>query len=261
MKECLAKVVSNKPLCDTMFELTLKSAELFADDISAGQFVNLGSGNPSLPLRRPISIYGIDSGRKEIRLAIQVKGEGTLSLSAAKAGDELPLLGALGNAFSWFVPENAKKVFLVGGGVGVAPVRCAFDELSQEFDCSLFAGYRSAGLVYGLDGIDKERVFAVSDDGSFGEKALVTKPLGEQLEKQKPDVVLACGPVPMLRAVAELSEKHGIPCAVSLEQRMGCGLGACLVCSCKIKAKTPEGYVYRRVCADGPIFDSREVIF
>ncbi|MDD2648711.1 MAG: dihydroorotate dehydrogenase electron transfer subunit [Eubacteriales bacterium] len=261
MKECLARVVDNSPLCDTMFQLTLRCDGLFEDGAEAGQFVNIAVNNPSLPLRRPISIYAIDRQKREIRLAVQAKGEGTLALLRSKKGDELSLLGALGNAFSWFVPNNAKRVFLVGGGVGVAPVRCAFDELSAKYDCSLFAGYRNVGLVYGLDGIEKERVFAVSDDGSFGEKALVTKPLGEQIEKNKPDVILACGPAPMLRAVSDLSEKHGIACAVSLEQRMGCGLGACLVCSCKVKAKTPEGYAYRRVCADGPIFDAREVIF
>ena len=163
------------------------------------------------------------------------------------------MLGPLGTGFDG---KDAQCVYFVGGGVGVAPICCAMDAFATA-ESRAFFGFRTAAHAYGMTQAPCA-VTAVSDDGSLGERALVTKPLEAAICARKPDVVMACGPTPMLAAVQALCETYGVPCQLSLEERMGCGIGACL--GCNVKIMQPDGgWRYKRVCKDGPVFDAKEV--
>jgi dihydroorotate dehydrogenase electron transfer subunit len=155
------------------------------------------------------------------------------------------------------VEENKKKVALVGGGVGVFPLISVLRAYGEEKEISAYIGYRNKNAVCGVEEFAKANKFvAVTDDGSYGEKMNAVQAFALDLEKgNRPDVVLACGPTPMLRALKEVVEKEGLKCYVSLEERMGCGIGACLVCVCE----TTNGK-HARVCKDGPVFDAKEVV-
>ena len=161
----------------------------------------------------------------------------------------------LGNGF--YVEENEKKVALVGGGVGVFPLISVLREYAQTKEISAYIGYRNKGAVCGVEEFAKAQKFiAVTDDGSYGAQMNAVQAFAADLEKgNKPDVVLACGPTPMLRALKTLVEKENLNCYVSLEERMGCGIGACLVCVCDMTNGKRA-----RVCKDGPVFNAMEVI-
>ena len=170
------------------------------------------------------------------------------------AGTRLNVLMPLGNGF--FVEETEKKVALVGGGVGVFPLISVLREYQGKKEISAYIGYRNKGAVCGVEEFEKANKFvAVTDDGSYGEKMNAVQAFAADLEKgNRPDVVLACGPTPMLRALKALVEKENLECYVSLEERMGCGIGACLVCVCDLTNGKKA-----RVCKDGPVFKADEV--
>ena len=165
------------------------------------------------------------------------------------------VLMPLGNGF--FVAENEKKVALVGGGVGIFPMISVLREYAGEKELSAYIGFRNRGAVCGMEDLKRaDRLLAVTDDGSFGEKMNAVQAFVRDLSAgYRPDVVLSCGPLPMLRALKEALDGKNIPCFVSLEERMGCGIGACLVCVCNL-----TNGEHARVCKDGPVFDIRNVI-
>jgi dihydroorotate dehydrogenase electron transfer subunit len=160
----------------------------------------------------------------------------------------------LGNGF--FVEEHEQKVALVGGGVGVFPLISVLRAYGEKKNISAYIGYRNAGAVCGVEDFAKANKFvAVTDDGSYGEKMNAVQAFEADLKKgNRPDVVLACGPTPMLRALKAVTDRENLPCFVSLEERMGCGIGACLVCMCdKTDGKRA------RVCKDGPVFNAKDI--
>ncbi|MBQ5930049.1 MAG: dihydroorotate dehydrogenase electron transfer subunit, partial [Clostridia bacterium] len=171
------------------------------------------------------------------------------------AGTRLNVLMPLGNGF--FVEETEQKIALVGGGVGVFPLISVLRAYKDTKDVAAYIGYRNQGAVCGVEEFAKAQKFiAVTDDGSYGAQMNAVQAFAADLEKgNRPDVVLACGPTPMLRALKALTEKENLPCYVSLEERMGCGIGACLVCVCdQTNGKRA------RVCKDGPVFNAEEVV-
>ena len=197
----------------------------------------------------------VDAAAGTLTLAIQPKGAGTQTLCACKPGETIRVLGPLGTGFDG---KGAQCVYFVGGGVGVAPICCAMDAFATA-ESRAFFGFRTAAHAYGMTQAPCA-VTAVSDDGSLGERALVTKPLEAAICARKPDVVMACGPTPMLAAVQALCETYGVPCQLSLEERMACGVGACLGCVCKTTHKDAHSHVNNaRICTDGPVFEAREV--
>lgn len=252
MIDCAAKVLSCEPLVENLTRLILSAPEI-AGQAKPGQFVHILVPDGAHPLRRPISLMAFDPGAGTLTLAIQPKGRGTRLLCAAKPGDALRTLGPLGRGFD---AQGADCVYFVGGGVGVAPICGAMDAFATA-ESRAFFGFRSAACAYGMTQAPCE-VTAVSDDGTLGARALVTAPLEAAIAARRPDMIMACGPLPMLRAVQRLALAAGIPCQLSLEERMGCGVGACLGCS--VKARTAEGVTYARVCRDGPVFDAKEVL-
>ena len=249
-----AKVLSSEVLAEGLIRIILHAPEI-AKDAKPGQFIQMLVPGDAHVLRRPISLMAMDAIAGTLTLAIQPKGKGTQLICGLKPGETVRCLGPLGTGFEG---KGAKTIYFVGGGVGVAPVCGAMDGFATETSRAFF-GFRTKNHVYGMTQAPCA-VTAVSDDGSIGEKALVTKPLLEAIEHKRPDLIMACGPVPMLRAVQKIANDMDISCQLSLEERMGCGIGACL--GCNVKFNLPDGsWTYKRVCKDGPVFDSKEVEF
>lgn len=250
-KQCLTFVIENIRLTGNIFSLRLKAEEI-ASSVAAGQFVHIKCGDNSL-LRRPISICDVADG--VLTIIVDARGEGTRWLAGRQPGDTLDLLGPLGNGFSL----NGKNIILIGGGIGVPPMLLA--ARSSAGQTTAILGFRNKdGVILGdaFRSICKDVVIS-TDDGSFGEKGPVTLPLKRLLDSGGYDSVLACGPRAMLKAVAELCTASAVPCQVSMEERMGCGVGACLVCACKTKKDGAEQM--RHVCKDGPVFLASEVVW
>ena len=249
MKDYVAKIVKNEQIAENVYAITFDVGEEVK--VRCGQFGNISIGGTHL-LRRPIAICKVDG--KEVTFCYQIKGEGTQKLKTYEVGDKLNVLMPLGNGF--YVEEEEKKVALVGGGVGVFPLISVLREYAATKEISAYIGYRNKAAVCGVDEFAKAQKFLlVTDDGSYGAQMNAVQAFAADLAKgNRPDVVLACGPTPMLRALKALVEQEKLKCYVSLEERMGCGIGACLVCVCdQTNGKRA------RVCKDGPVFDALEV--
>lgn len=252
MLETNARVLSCERMAQELVRIVLHAPEIAAQ-AKAGQFIHMLVPDSAHVLRRPISLMAFDAQAGTLTLAIQPKGAGTQMICACKPEESIRVLGPLGTGFD---AGDAACVYFVGGGVGVAPIYGAMDAFATA-ESRAFFGFRTAAHAYGMTQAPCA-VTAVSDDGSLGERALVTKPLEQAILEKRPDLVMACGPAPMLAAVQALCEKYALPCQISLEERMGCGIGACLGCNVKIKT-ADGGWCYKRVCKDGPVFDAKEV--
>jgi len=249
------EIASIRPLNETAFEIIIDAAGLCAESLP-GQFVHIRCGEKSL-LRRPISVCDVAGDR--MRLVVDVRGEGTKWLSQRQAGQTLDVLGPLGHGFA--LPESDKPALLVGGGVGAPPLLYAAKEWMKKNRGRAHAilGFRSRSAVMLVEDFQSAcgDVIVTTDDGTLGRRGLVDAPLREKLESGRFACILACGPKPMLKAAARLAEEIGIPCQVSMEEKMGCGVGACLVCACRTRREGVE--TYSHVCKDGPVFDAAEV--
>lgn len=221
-------------------------------DCRPGQFAELRiDETPSVMLRRPISIHSFDKANNEIEFLVQVVGDGTRWLASLKNGDSVNVLLPLGNGFT--LPENnGKRVLLVGGGVGSAPLYGLAQELKHRgVDFAILIGARSANDLYRRSEFEAlGRVEYTTEDGSLGQKGYVTN---HTLLNEKFDYIYTCGPKPMMMAVARYAREKAIPCEASLENKMACGLGACLCCV----EDTAAGH--KCVCTDGPVFSIDEL--
>lgn len=249
MKDYRATIVKNEKIAENVFAVTLDIGE--KANVRCGQFGNLSVGGAHL-LRRPIAICKAEENY--VTFCYQMKGEGTQILKTMGAGTRLNVLMPLGNGF--FVEENEKKIALVGGGVGVFPLISVLRAYQGQKEISAYIGYRNEGAVCGVEEFEKaDRFIAVTDDGSYGKKMNAVQAFSADLAKgNRPDTVLACGPLPMLRTLKSVVTEAGIPCFVSLEERMGCGIGACVVCVCDLTNGKKA-----RVCKDGPVFNVQDV--
>lgn len=241
-----------------IYKFTIAS-EYVAENAKAGQFVNIKcSDGINALLRRPISICRVDRNEKSYEVIFQVKGNGTDLLSQKQAGEEIDILAPLGNGFD--LDGKYKSILVVGGGIGVFPLLGVLEE-SKAVKKTAVLGFRNKDFVV----LEKEfqkasnELVLTTDDGSYGKKGFVTEYTEKAIVNDKIDMIYACGPTPMLKAIKELAQKYGVFCQVSMEQRMGCGIGACLVCACK--TKYGEEWEYSHVCSDGPVFDAEKVIF
>ena len=250
MKDYIATIVKNEKIAENIHAVTFDLGE--TPKVRCGQFGNISVGGTHL-LRRPIAVCKVEGN--EVTFCYQIKGEGTQKLKTMGAGTRLNVLMPLGNGF--YVEETEQKVALVGGGVGVFPLISVLRQYGGEKEIAAYIGYRNKAAVCGVEEFEKATKFVgVTDDGSYGEKMNAVQAFEKDLQKgNRPDVVLACGPTPMLRALKALVERENRPCYVSLEERMGCGIGACLVCVCD----TTEGKK-ARVCKDGPVFNAKDVV-
>jgi len=251
-----AVVVSQEQLADGIFSLWLKTEA--SQTAKPGQFISMYTNDGSKLLPRPISICEIDKEEGLLRMVYRVTGEntGTEQFSKLVAGDTVPVIGPLGNGFPLEKCEG-KKVFLMGGGIGVPPIL----ELAKQMQCEkkqIVVGYRDSQTFLKEQFEANGELYISTEDGSIGTKGNVMHAIAEN--KLEADVIMACGPTPMLRAIKNYAESNGIECYISLEERMACGIGACLACVCKSKEKDHHSNVHnKRICKDGPVFLSTEV--
>ncbi len=250
MKDYIATIVKNEKIAENIHAVTFSVDEDIA--VRCGQFGNISVGGTHL-LRRPVAICKTEG--REITFCYQIKGEGTKRLKEMVTGTKLNVLMPLGNGF--FVEKEEKKIALVGGGVGVFPLISVLREYYGEKLISAYIGYRNKAAVCGIEEFTKAtRFVGVTDDGSYGEKMNAVQAFQADLDMgYRPDVVLACGPTPMLRALKEVVEREKLNAYISLEERMGCGIGACLVCVCD----QTDGK-HARVCKDGPVFNAKDIL-
>lgn len=252
-KKVKATVVSQKQIADQIFDLWLETE--LAKHAHAGQFVAVYPHNASTLLPRPISICEVDKTQNRLRLVYRIAGKGTAEFSTYKTGDTLEILGVLGNGFP-LDKAKGKKVFLMGGGIGIPPMLELAKEL--EADKQIVVGYRNKDLFLEEDLAKYGNVYIATEDGSVGTKGNVMDAI--RANNINADLIMACGPMPMLRAIKQYAEEQGIEAYISLEERMACGVGACLGCVCKTKEVDHHSHVNNaRICTDGPVFEAKEV--
>lgn len=252
----LANVISQEMIAADIFSMWIETKA--AKTAAPGQFISVYTSDGSKLLPRPISICEIDSEAGRLRIVYRVTGEntGTEQFSKLTAGDTISLIGPLGNGFPLDTAAG-KRAFLMGGGIGVPPIL----ELAKQLSCAekqIVVGYRNDQTFLREQFEENGTLYISTEDGSVGTKGNVMDAISENgLEAE---IIYACGPTPMLRAIKTYAEERGIECYISLEERMACGIGACLACTCKSKEKDHHTNVHnKRICKDGPVFLSTEV--
>lgn len=243
------EVEDNIAAGNSYFKLVLRASEPIPE-IIPGQFAQVRVDNSKTTfLRRPFSIHDVDTKSNRIAFLINKVGDGSRALSLMKKGETLNVMLPLGNGFGVGLVD--KSLLLIGGGVGIAPMLYLGKNLALNNDVSFLFGFRSVGNVIDLSDFKRYgKMFMTTEDGSAGEKGFVTE---HSILRGSFDKIFACGPTPMMKAVARYAKEHSIPCEVSLENKMACGLGACLCCV----TKTNEGH--KCVCSDGPVFDINDL--
>lgn len=245
-----AEVVSQTCIATDIYSLILKAGEI-ASQAVAGQFVSVYSKDGRRMLPRPISLCGIDKEAGTLRLVYRIAGKGTNEFSKLQAGDTVDILGPLGNGFM----KESGKAILIGGGIGIPPML----QLAKELDCekSVVLGYRDE-IFLNEEFEPYAQVYMSSEDGQHGVKGNVIDAIKEYGVDGA--VIYACGPTPMLRGIKAYAMEKGIECQISMEEKMACGVGACLACVCKTKEIDEHSQVHnRRICKDGPVFYAEEV--
>ncbi len=256
-----AKVLSQKLISDGIYDLWLQTP--IAGDVKPGQFVGVFTVNKAALLPRPISICEVDKDRSAIRLVYRVVGTGTAEFALYQEGDYMMILGPLGNGFP-LEAAAGKNVVVMGGGIGIPPLLETAKRLSatagqdKPSGVSAVLGYRNSDTFLSDEFGDYAKVFIASEDGSVGCRGNVIDALDG--EKVPCDVIMACGPMPMLKGIKSYAQAHGIKAYLSLEERMACGVGACLGCVCKTSRVDEHSHVNNaRICTDGPVFDADDL--
>lgn len=251
-----AAVLNIEEIGKDIFSLVLQT-KLIAKEAVPGQFVSVYSNDKSRLLPRPISICEADEESGCLRLVFRIAGEGTREFSRLETGDKVDLVGPLGNGFPAERAEG-RRVWLIGGGIGIPPMLQLdhnLEEMGAASGVTAILGYRDEQFL--LEDFSCECVIA-TEDGSAGTKGNVLDAIREN--DLKADVIYACGPTPMLRALKEYSLKEGIECWLSLEEKMACGIGACLSCVCRSTEKDEHSQVNnKRICTEGPVFLSTDI--
>ncbi|MGN0761418.1 MAG: dihydroorotate dehydrogenase electron transfer subunit [Christensenellales bacterium] len=255
IRETSCTVLSNKAVADGIFEMELSADRV--DDILGGQFVNIKLPTSDTLLRRPFCLCDFDERRKSFTICYAVVGKGTETLSHVKTGEVIKATLPLGNG--WDPRGKYSKIMLVGGGMGSA-VLPAVARRSEGVDCVCYLGFADKSKAVLEDRLRSlcSEVVVATDNGSYGRKGFVTDVVAEDIIKSGVEAVFCCGPEVMYKALKRALASVDIPVYISLEQRMGCGIGACLVCNCMIERDGKQGYY--RVCKDGPVFELAEVV-
>lgn len=252
-KKLTATVKSQREIAPGIYDLRL-STELAAG-AKAGQFVCLYPKDKSTLLPRPISICEADGESGILRLVYRVVGKGTAEFSGLKEGETVEILGNLGNGFP--VEKAAgKRVFIMGGGIGIPPML----ELARRLQAGkqIIVGYRDRDTFLKEELERHGSVYVATEDGSVGSRGNVMDAIREN--GLCADIIFACGPMPMLRAIKRYAEEQEIPAYISLEEHMACGVGACLGCVVKTREIDSHSHVNNaRICTDGPVFEAGEV--
>ncbi len=249
--EEMVSVARQEKIATDIYSMWLRTDKIAAK-AKPGQFLSVYCNEGSRLLPRPISICEIDKAEGLIRLVYRIAGKGTEEFSGFHEGAQVKVVGPLGNGFTL----KDKKAFLIGGGIGIPPML----ELAKNLDCEkqIIAGYRNDELFLADEFEKYGKVYIATEDGSVGTKGNVLDAICEN--GLSADIIYACGPTPMLRALKEYAAENDIECWISMEERMACGIGACLACVCKSKDKDAHSNVKnKRVCKEGPVFRAEEV--
>lgn len=245
-------------LVEGIYKFSVKAPEI-ANKAKAGQFLEIKVSEVGEPfLRRPISIYNLDKENGIVEFIFQVKGKGTELLKLKKVGETIDIMGPLG--YGSFNVKEYNNVAIIGGGIGTYPLYELTKELKGKANLNVYLGFRDKSLVTcekEFEEIGLNKLVVTTDDGSYKEKGFAIDFMKKDIEEHKVDMIFACGPLPMLRAVREYAIKENIPCQISLEERMGCGIGACLGCAVKVISGTEPRFGH--VCKEGPVFEAKNV--
>lgn len=247
-----AVIIRQEEISYGIYSMWLKT-ERIAENAKPGQFISLYCHDGSRMLPRPISICEIDKKDKALRIVYRVAGKGTEEFSHMSTGESIDIVGPLGNGF----PLKEKKAFLIGGGIGIPPMV----ELAKQLNCEkqMVLGYRDTMFLQ-EEFKELGSMYVATEDGSYGTEGNVLDAIREN--GLDAEIIYACGPTPMLKAIKEYAIANGIECWLSLEEKMACGIGACLACVCKSKEKDSHTHVNnKRVCKEGPVFRAEEVEF
>ena len=248
-KKETAVVYSQEELAPGIFSMWIVTD--IADEARPGQFISVYSQDGSRLLPRPISICEADPDEGRLRIVYRIAGKGTDEFSKYVSGDPIDIMGPLGNGF----PQEGENVFLIGGGIGVPPMLQTAKDLGT--DTIICCGYRDE-LFLNEEFAAAGDLHIATEDGSAGVKGNVMDAVRE--DHLEADVIFACGPAPMLRAIKAYGLEKGIPCWISMEEKMACGVGACLACVCQSTGVDGHSHVHnKRICKDGPVFLSTEI--
>ena len=256
----LAELVKKEELKPDIFKFSVKAPSI-VEKSKPGNFVEIRVSDQVEPfLRRPISIYNLDRENGILEFIFQVKGKGTKILAQKEIRSKIDIIGPIG--YGTFQYENYKNIAIIGGGIGVFPLyelaKCAKE---ADKNVNIYLGFRSKDFVV----LEEEfknvanQFILTTDDGSYAKKGFAINYLEKDIEAGKIDSIYACGPLPMLKSIQKLAMEKGIPCQISLEEKMACGLGVCLGCAVKTAKSSKESPEYWHVCKAGPVFNAKDV--
>lgn len=259
-QQIFAKIVKKEKLLEGLYKFSVEAKDI-VNAAKPGNFIEIRVNENLDPfLRRPISIYNLDKENGILEFIFQVKGKGTEILTKKDVGDSIDILGSLGSGSFDF--EGCTNIGIIGGGIGIFPLyELAKEAKSSGIKVNTYLGFRNKELVT----LEKEfeevstKLTITTDDGSYKNSGFAINYLENDIDSI--DGIFACGPLPMLKAVKRLAEEKRIKCQISLEEKMGCGLGVCLGCAVKTSASSEENPEYVHVCKEGPVFDSKTVDF
>lgn len=256
-KKCLAVVVSQEKITEGIYSMWLQFPEDYnvAGMAVPGQFISMYCGEGSRLLPRPISICEIEPAQRKLRVVYRVAGKGTEEFSGLEEGAQIPVMGPLGNGFT----RKSGKAVLIGGGIGIPPMLALAKALKEEgAEVSVVLGYRDGDLFLKKEFEPYADIYVSTEDGSVGTRGNVIDAIREN--GLDADTIYACGPMPMLRGVKAYAAEKETEAQISLEERMACGIGACLGCVCNSTDVDSHSHVHnKRVCKDGPVFNAEDV--
>jgi dihydroorotate dehydrogenase electron transfer subunit len=245
------KIIENINIANNYYLMRVEGIEI-PKYSKPGQFFMLQTKDKSMVLRRPISLHNVEGNYLEFYY--EALGKGTKEFTTLTTGETMNIQGPLGNGFDIEIKD--KNVVVIGGGMGMAPIKYLTKVLSEKNNLTFIGGGRNEGAIKITDRFDFENIekIIVTDDGSFGKKGNTVDALKEILKKKKIDIIYTCGPHKMMEAIGKVAQENNIRCQISLEERMACGIKACVGCS----ILTKKGM--QRVCYDGPVFESTDIV-
>ena len=259
-KQEQAKLIKKEQLKSDIYKFSVQAPEI-VKEAKPGNFIEIRVSDQTEPfLRRPISIYNLEKENGILEFIFQVKGKGTEILSKKKENDLIDIIGPLG--YGTFKYDQYKNLGIIGGGIGVFPLyelaKCA---KKDNKNVNTYLGFRYKDYVVLEDEFQNvsDNLTITTDDGSYAKQGFAINFLEKDIEEGKIDAIYACGPLPMLKAVQKLAIEKNIPCQISLEEKMGCGLGVCLGCAVKTAKSPKDAPEYWHVCKAGPVFQAKDV--